>query len=43
MNVKFNLLRLDVIWTFKEEVRKFKVLLYFDEKGKLKGAEYEKS
>ncbi|PCI94039.1 MAG: hypothetical protein COB15_15080 [Flavobacteriales bacterium] len=41
--VKFNLLRLDVIWTFKEEGRKFQVLLYFDEKGKLKGAEYEKS
>ncbi len=40
--VKHNLLRLDVNWTFKEEKNKFRVLLYFDNKGVLKGAEYEK-
>ena len=40
--VKMNLLRLDIDWTFKEEKSKFRILLYFDNKGVLKGAEYEK-
>lgn len=40
--IEHNLLRLDVNWTFKEEKSRFRVLLYFNENGKLKGAEYEK-
>jgi len=39
--VKMNLMRLDVDWTFKEEKSKFRILLYFDNDGVLKGAEYE--
>ena len=31
--VKFNLLRLDVDWTFKEEKSKFKILLFFNDEG----------
>jgi hypothetical protein len=40
--VKHNLLRIDVNWMFKDEKSKFKILLYFDDEGVLKGAEYEK-
>tara|TARA_B100000809_G_scaffold139066_2_gene136706 strand:+ start:1538 stop:2620 length:1083 start_codon:yes stop_codon:yes gene_type:complete len=40
--VKMNLLRLDIDWTFKEEKSKFRILLYFDNNDVLKGAEYEK-
>ncbi|MDB4533545.1 hypothetical protein N9242_01640 [Vicingaceae bacterium] len=40
--VKYNLLRLDVNWTFKEETKKFQILLYYNNKGVLKGAEYQK-
>ena len=40
--IKHNLLRLDVNWTFNQEKNKFKILLYFDEKRVLKGAEYQK-
>ncbi|MDF1672577.1 MAG: hypothetical protein P1U41_03680 [Vicingaceae bacterium] len=41
-----NLLRIDVVWSptkeVKTEVTTFKVLLYFDDNGVLKGAEYQK-
>jgi len=41
--LKYNLLRLDAVWTYKEEKRVFQILLYFDDEGVLKGAEYQKS
>jgi hypothetical protein len=41
-DLKYNLLRIDVDWKKKEENLKFRLLLYFDNKGVLKGAEYEK-
>lgn len=44
--IKNNLLRLDVVWKptkdIKTENTTFKILLYFDDKGVLKGAEYQK-
>lgn len=44
--IKNNLLRLDVVWNPTKEVKTqnttFKVLLYFDDNGVLKGAEYQK-
>lgn len=40
-----NLLRIDVVWTPTKEIKSekttFKVLLYFDDNGTLKGAEYQ--
>ena len=41
-DIKYNLLRIDVDWKRKEEKLQFKVLLYFDNNGVLKGAEYQK-
>jgi hypothetical protein len=44
--VHYNLMRIDVVWTPIKEIKTkrttFKVLLYFNEKGELKGAEYER-
>jgi hypothetical protein len=44
--IKNNLLRLDVVWSPTKEIKTsettFKVLLYFDDNGVLKGAEYQK-
>lgn len=44
--IKNNLLRIDVVWNPTKEIKTenttFKVLLYFDDKGVLKGAEYQK-
>lgn len=43
--VHYNLMRIDIVWTPAKEIKTnettFKVLLYFDDKGVLKGAEYE--
>ena len=45
-NIHHNLMRIDVVWNptkeIKTEVTTFKVLLYFDDNGVLKGAEYQK-
>ena len=38
--VKYNLLRVDIIWS--NENKKYQLLLYYDNDGILKGAEYEK-
>lgn len=44
--IKNNLLRIDIVWNPTKEIKTpnttFKVLLYFDDKGVLKGAEYQK-
>lgn len=44
--IKNNLLRIDVVWTpakeIKSEKNRFKIMLYFDDNGELKGAEYQK-
>lgn len=44
--LNYNLLRIDVVWNPTKEIKTedttFKVLLYFDDEGVLKGAEYQK-
>ncbi len=40
--VNQQLLAVDVVWKIKEEYKTFKILLYFDEEGTLKAAEYQK-
>lgn len=44
--IKNNLLRIDVVWNPSKEIKTenttFKVLLYFNDEGVLKGAEYQK-
>lgn len=37
-----NLLRINVVWNKKGKKQKFQILLYFNDEGVLKGAEYEK-
>jgi len=48
MTIKFGelkrgLMQVDVVWTKTTENKKFQIILYFDNAGWLKGAEYERS
>jgi antitoxin component YwqK of YwqJK toxin-antitoxin module len=40
--INYQLMRLNVNWIFEEENTAFRMLLYFNDKGVLKGVEYEK-